>query len=1583
MANPIHPLPELLQHVPQPSITCLTPAARSFHVRELMSYMDTTLPGQLRHVEPDSPEQQQQQQQLQHQHQHRHQNQLYTSDPVLVTSAAPSAAVKYRSHYIPPIGVFWDIENCQVPRGRSAMAVTKLIRDKFYNGYKEAEFVVVCDIQKENEQIIKELNDAQVDLIHVSSTCKNAADEKLRQFMRRFADTHGSPGAIILISGDVNFASDLSDLKHRKKIHVILLHNTNTSEALIMCADEHYEFSNLLKKLPPRSPTKQLGNQETFDILVNNLPEDKETSKIKHRLKQLSYNCGGRVIQIRSNMAVVRFTSQELAERAEKRMQGELVFNQKINVKCLKVKDIFNKTQDKSLVHDNAISSEPEAVNESTNEMYHNSGAHNSGANGRSLPGTPHHYPSTPIVGNYGHWNGVMSTPQGGFPPPMHRIRTTDASCRLQEQIARNSPQVWAAPTTPHPWPHRGWDERRTSREYPSDTSHTFRASSTGRHKGSVPFPRFDHHHTIPDSIMSRNWPNGGNHNGPTYNEYRGTSPTYYNNQDNWRNQKHRTPSPTPRPYSRTRRSITPLQENNSDNDEMESIFNPRNGPIELQVTNLDQNIDAKDMRRILSGVFSTYVMVLGVTTFSQTDGNYAATVKVSSIAEAQYAISKLHRHKIGFKRILISYAHSGGPNPQIVRSQVVMLLQEVAGHTLPLFKFRDMYENRYLSTISISELYKLRDVCLISDDTTGRMVSLNPDHRDTPPICLNTTLDGQALELPYCLIHAQKPLGDKGWAEQEMATLPNIKISLKLLNERVNRLLTTHQGSLPLPSFPSCYEAEFDKPLQVDENGVPLEHLISCLNTIELKQGQLGSVKHIIWSGSSHNENYEENKCPPISPPLANQLALFSRELVDLLKTAPHCQLSFNRFIPAYHHHFGRQCRVADYGFTKLIDLLEALSHTVQVMGEGNNRIVTLSHRAQVRRFTSDLLRVLKAQASKQVTLSEFPVVYSRVIGKPWDVADYGVCELDDILGEVSENTVVVNSWNNGQDRLIAIPKREQTAEEIEKTRQFAAEVIELLKHAPQQRMLFNKFVPSYHHHFGHQCRVSDYGFTKLIELFEAIPDIVKIEEVSGGERRISLTEKEGLRVLGEQISKLIACCGNPTNGQLMISNVSQAFLKEFGYYLKPELFSCSSISQLMEKLEGSIKIVNTRNGAAIVSIDKSHIQHLGLECRRVLMDVPNNCLAIGKFEQCYEQIYHKKCCIEKYAHSLEHFVRVCNMNNECFIELTPLQRFACNVQRVLMHHNGKVNISQFEAAYLKVTGAACRPAQYGFSSLFPLLCAIPCTVVVKEVRHRRKIVQLNKKLAAVGLLPPSYPSSPYQDTDSSTDSIENEYFSAMVSNQSSLSMPECSTKWDNSQQYSWNNEQAMKSDHWALTMNEDSQQWLTMDGKNEAVFESLKNFSSSFPPPPSKLHTSGETLNKVNNRWPPTSIWSTPPKYFSTNVEVPPLTLSPLKQITTSEAADNLISPTRNLLPAAANPLNPRLSPYFTNKHNVVAPHPSELPLPCVFTPPKEVPARVSVEKESIDRINETPNNTPSKRAFVGKCRLAAQFNQPPADT
>ena len=47
------------------------------------------------------------------------------------------------------------------------------------------------------------------------------------------------------------------------------------------------------------------------------------------------------------------------------------------------------------------------------------------------------------------------------------------------------------------------------------------------------------------------------------------------------------------------------------------------------------------------------------------------------------------------------------------------------------------------------------------------------------------------------------------------------------------------------------------------------------------------------------------------------------------------------------------------------------------------------------------------------------------------------------------------------------------QTLDEVVRTQTFGEECLELLKHAPNCRLPFNKFIPSYHHHFGRQCRL------------------------------------------------------------------------------------------------------------------------------------------------------------------------------------------------------------------------------------------------------------------------------------------------------------------------------------------------------------------------------------------------------------------------------------------------------------------------------------------------------------------------------
>lgn len=99
-----------------------------------------------------------------------------------------------------------------------------------------------------------------------------------------------------------------------------------------------------------------------------------------------------------------------------------------------------------------------------------------------------------------------------------------------------------------------------------------------------------------------------------------------------------------------------------------------------------------------------------------------------------------------------------------------------------------------------------------------------------------------------------------------------------------------------------------------------------------------------------------------------------------------------------------------------------------------------------------------------------------------------------------------------------------------------------------------------------------------------------------------------------------------------------------------------------------------------------------------------------------------------------------------------------------------------------------------------------------------------------------------------------------------------------------------------------------------------------------------------------------------FRAFFQVPPLTLPSWNPITSNNDASDLLSPTKNLLPAAANPLYPHTSPYFAKCNTVVAPHPSELPLPSLSLTPKKMVdnqkknARLYLSLASSDSDNNT---------------------------
>ncbi len=137
-------------------------------------------------------------------------------------------------------GIFWDIENCDVPKGKSATAVADVVRRQPFCSGLEEEFRVVCDVFRITKDVLNELNTAQVRLVfplsclnlicytiiqvlvqHVGlSKRRNAADEKLVLAMRHFVELHATDVTkkkvtVVLISGDIDFLAWLSDFKLR------------------------------------------------------------------------------------------------------------------------------------------------------------------------------------------------------------------------------------------------------------------------------------------------------------------------------------------------------------------------------------------------------------------------------------------------------------------------------------------------------------------------------------------------------------------------------------------------------------------------------------------------------------------------------------------------------------------------------------------------------------------------------------------------------------------------------------------------------------------------------------------------------------------------------------------------------------------------------------------------------------------------------------------------------------------------------------------------------------------------------------------------------------------------------------------------------------------------------------------------------------------------------------------------------------------------------------------------------------------------------------------------------------------------
>ncbi|XP_060076534.1 meiosis regulator and mRNA stability factor 1-like [Ylistrum balloti] len=1374
-------------------------------------------------------------------------------------------------NFLVPIGVFWDIENCNVPRWKSALPIVKCIREKFFIGRREVEFLCVCDTTKENRQVIQDLTAAQVDVVHINATSKNAADDKLRQSLRRFTDKQPPPAVVLLISSDINFAPDLSDLRHRKGYHVILVHTKHVHEALKLCANEHFLYEDLIQDLPHREP--DLSEEGQKELVVVGFPTNQPSKMVESCLKKLSTNCGGRVISVTASYALLRFPSHNDAVRAKKRMTGEQVFSNTIQVDfAVAVTDIPSAQGNCSLPDKKDSSPDPKPKRrrfrrsksreqpkllpicpqdqskkkEKSPETQQLSSEKKKDKSHKSQLLSPNKKTkaikmATQSPGQPGISTGsqgdvqLKDESQSDIKTVVDKFSKDNKSSRqvllLQQQLyqeeqeappqayQQSRPQSQPTPENRHTPINSGFkkgqghysmfgqsydDQLYQQGSYGYYSHNTwgpnhyqsysgYYGNNTGYYGNSVGYQYNNYlHNTNMDPQSSYGYNNnllendgGYQPNNPDLNrsfcssdlvrrprfyspditgyrqnynshrslDYAPSSPTPYSNQRSYNNYTADRQSPNYHtldrhsPYQNTSyksanhlvdrtspymnafqpiRSDSPSTAGSSPCDQDSPDWDSVVGPVELLISNLDYNISAKEWRKILFTTFHPHVRVLNVHVKAQPDNTSIGMVKVPSKEEARFAISQFHRKKIGYKRIHVTLKNDEGQHPaNTTRAEAVALLLEAKDNTLPLFKFIELFDKRYHRSISVSELYKMRDVIDIREQGgAGRMVYLaSHPQQDTPTTEIADGEVQEILEQPVCTIHC--PEGSTMYAEAiNSCMLPYVKMSIKMLGPQVHSLLQTHDGHMPLMSFPMCYIAEFSSlPISLQsQGGVPLEHLISCVPGIQIQVSASG-VKKVQWA-ENQTSNSSDAVRPLASPLLNQQLNQICREMTDLLKQSPQCRMPMSKFIPSYHHFFGRQCRVADYGYSRLKDLFEAIPHIVQVLGTGDRKLLTLSHRAQGRRFTADLTKLLKIQPGKRLSVKSLPDAWTKFYNKVWDITEYGMSHLDDLLTEVPPTTVVVIA--EGGENVIVIPRKDQTAEEVERTRQFSLEVVDLLRHNPQCRMPFNKFIPAYHHHFGRQCRVSDYGFSKLMDLFEAIPHVVEMEE-DGEERMIHLTEPELRKILAEQVVTLLRYQKSQC---LPLHHLMSTFTCHYGFNIPLYDFNVESEEELMKKLRHVVKVEMVNRCKYVMLVNKTEMPRLAHHILQLMMDQSGGSLPLVELASRYKSQHGQDCDIKQIKEELLDYVQVTGDDESAVISLTPVQAFARDV-RLLLHEQGRLYLTQFERVYKERFGVELKPALFGYPTTLALLQTIPYIANIRG-KGPRKYCTLSSEFKA-----------------------------------------------------------------------------------------------------------------------------------------------------------------------------------------------------------------------------------------------------------
>ncbi|KAE9618907.1 hypothetical protein Lal_00047660 [Lupinus albus] len=170
--------------------------------------------------------------------------------------------------------VWWDIENCQVPKDCDPHAIAQNISSALFHieCCGPVSISAYGDTTRITSSVQKALSSTGISLNHVPAGVKDASDKKILVDMLFWAVDNPAPANYLLISGDRDFSNALHQLRMRR-YNILIAQPQRASAPLVAAAKSVWLWTSLLAGKPPltNGELQQLSNN-TFQSSSDTLP---------------------------------------------------------------------------------------------------------------------------------------------------------------------------------------------------------------------------------------------------------------------------------------------------------------------------------------------------------------------------------------------------------------------------------------------------------------------------------------------------------------------------------------------------------------------------------------------------------------------------------------------------------------------------------------------------------------------------------------------------------------------------------------------------------------------------------------------------------------------------------------------------------------------------------------------------------------------------------------------------------------------------------------------------------------------------------------------------------------------------------------------------------------------------------------------------------------------------------------------------------------------------------------------------------------------------------------------------------------